>query len=402
MSNIDELLKKMCPKNVEYKNVKELCLENFWVMPSTPNYQNEGIPYITSKNLKNGNVLFDDIKYINEEDYNDISANRPIIEGDFLISMIGTIGEVGIVSDKDLPFYGQNMYLLRLNSDLVDTKFFYHYFTSNKIKNELLGGRNNGNQSYLKTKNIEKLMVPIPSIEIQKKIAQILDKFEEMKRIIQEQINQCIIQSEYYKRKLMSSENKIYKISDFAINHREKNKSLLVQNAYSITQRGLIPTTEYFGEKTNITSSNTSGYYIVNKNWFVYSPSRIDVGSIGYLKDDGPVIVSPIDVVFSVDNDIVDNEYLLYYLLSAKGMSQILFQRQGIEGTGRKNLPFENFSKIEVPLPNLDEQKKIVLKIKKFEDYLNKILKIKYELYSDQYEYYRNKLLSFEELSVSE
>ena len=65
-------------------------------MPSTPNYQNEGIPYITSKNIRNGIVMFDDVKYITEEDYKTISNNRPITENDFLISMIGTIGEVDL------------------------------------------------------------------------------------------------------------------------------------------------------------------------------------------------------------------------------------------------------------------------------------------------------------------
>ena len=36
MGRINDLIKEMCPCGVEYKNVKELCTENFWVMPSTP------------------------------------------------------------------------------------------------------------------------------------------------------------------------------------------------------------------------------------------------------------------------------------------------------------------------------------------------------------------------------
>ena len=75
MSKINELILELCPNGVEYKNIKDLCLENFWVMPSTPNYQNEGIPYITSKNIRNGIVMFDDVKYITEEDYKSISNN---------------------------------------------------------------------------------------------------------------------------------------------------------------------------------------------------------------------------------------------------------------------------------------------------------------------------------------
>src|SRR5690625_4007151 len=127
MSRIYELIKEKCPNGVEYKIIKELCIENFWVMPATPNYQNVGIPYITSKNIRNGSVNFDNVKYINYEDYEIISSNRPIKENDFLISMIGTIGEVGIVKSDDLPFYGQNMYLLRLDTKQINIKFFYHY-----------------------------------------------------------------------------------------------------------------------------------------------------------------------------------------------------------------------------------------------------------------------------------
>ena len=85
---------------------------------------------------------------------------------------------------------------------------------------------------------------------------------------------------------------------------KTRNKHHVTENAYSITQKGLVPTKEYFGEKNQITSADTSNYYIVYKNWFVYSPSRIDVGSISYLKVVGPVIVSPIDVVFSILNSI--------------------------------------------------------------------------------------------------
>lgn len=202
MSKVNDLIKKLCPKGVEYKNIKDLCLENFWVMPSTPIYQNEGIPYITSKNIRNGIVMFDDVKYITEEDYKSISSNRPITENDVLISMIGTIGEVGIVRKEDLPFYGQNMYLLRLNTNLINIKYFYHYFTSDMVRKKLLGEKNNGNQGYLKTKNIESLKVPVPPLEVQEEIVRILDKFGELEAELEARKSQY----EYYRNKLLSFE----------------------------------------------------------------------------------------------------------------------------------------------------------------------------------------------------
>ena len=94
-----------------------------------------------------------------------------------------------------------------------------------------------------------------------------------------------------------------------------KNKNCTCNRAYSITQKGLIPTSEYFKE-AKVTSEDTSGYKIVKKHWFVYSPSRIDVGSINYLQDEEDVIVSPLNVVFSVNENVIDVKYLLTFLNS--------------------------------------------------------------------------------------
>ncbi len=172
-----------------------------------------------------------------------------------------------------------------------------------------------------------------------------------------------------------------------------KNKKHITENAYSITQRGLIPTNEYFGEKTKITSSDTSGYYVVQKEWFVYSPSRIDVGSIDYLHDDGPVIVSPLDVVFSLNQDKVLPDFLLHYLVSHNGMFQILNLRQGIEGTGRKTLPFTQFGKIRIPVPPLPVQEEVVRILDTFTELTIK-LTTELEARKQQYEYYRDNLIN--------
>lgn len=145
----------------------------------------------------------------------------------------------------------------------------------------------------------------------------------------------------------------------FAKNENARNKDLHCSIAYSITKGGLIPTNEYFKE-AKVTSDDTSSYKLVKRNWFVYSPSRIDVGSINYLKGIDEVIVSPLNVVFSVNHQIIDIDYLMYFFASKSGTWQILQNRQGIEGTGRKLLPFEKFSKIRVPVPPLPVQREIV------------------------------------------
>lgn len=184
-------------------------------------------------------------------------------------------------------------------------------------------------------------------------------------------------------------------LDDFAMVQNTKNRNHITENAYSITQAGLVPTKSFFKDKTNVTSSDTSGYYIVKKDWFVYSPSRIDVGSISYLKDEGPVIVSPIDVVFSIDTDICLPAYLLSYLTTYEGMKKILKNREGVEGTGRRNLPFKAIKSIKIPLPSIKEQKQIINKINAFNGLVASLAE-EIELRKKQFEYYRNILLNIE------
>lgn len=185
------------------------------------------------------------------------------------------------------------------------------------------------------------------------------------------------------------------KLGAIATLQKTKNKKHLTENAYSITQAGLVPTKSFFKEKTNITSNDTSGYYIVEKDWFVYSPSRIDVGSINYLKDDGPVIVSPIDVVFSVDANICHPSYLLEYFFTYKGKKDLLKRREGVEGMGRRNLPFDAIKSVQIPIPSLSEQQRIVGVLNTFTSSISN-LKEQLALRRKQYEHYRDKLLELE------
>lgn len=176
MNRIDELIKKLCPNGVEYKKASEIKIESFWLMPSTPTYIADGVPYITSKNIKNGKINFENVNYISEKDYLSISSNRTIKKNDLLITMIGTIGETAFV-EEDIKFYGQNMYLIRLNEKVINRKFFNYYLTSEKIKNSLVSRKNTSSQGYIKAGSIENLLLPVPPLEIQCEIVHILDDF---------------------------------------------------------------------------------------------------------------------------------------------------------------------------------------------------------------------------------
>ena len=158
------------------QQVKDVLMDDFWIMPVTPEYVEEGIPYITSKNIKNGMIDFSKVNYISQEAYEGISKNRPILVGDILISMIGTLGEAAEIAESDGLFYGQNMFLVRLDDSKINKRYFLNFLKSNYVKRELDRKQNQSTQKYLKANHIEDLTIPVPTLEEQYVIAWQLDK----------------------------------------------------------------------------------------------------------------------------------------------------------------------------------------------------------------------------------
>ena len=158
------------------QSVKDILADDFWIMPATPEYIDKGVPYITSKNIKNGTIDFSKVNYISQEDYEYISKNRPILVGDILISMIGTLGETAEVKENDGLFYGQNMFLVRIDESKVNKRYFLNFFKSNCVKRALKGKQNQSTQKYLKANHIEDLIIPVPDVTKQELIAKQLDK----------------------------------------------------------------------------------------------------------------------------------------------------------------------------------------------------------------------------------
>ena len=166
------------PSDWEFRELKKFKRDSFWLMPATPQYQINGVPYITSKNIKNGAIDFEDTDKISCECFLHLSRNRNISNGDILITMIGTIGEVAIVETKR-KFYGQNIYLLRLDSDKLVNKFFYYFISSPPIRESLTFNKNGSTQGYIKAGAIECLLTPRPPLPEQQAIASVLSDFDE-------------------------------------------------------------------------------------------------------------------------------------------------------------------------------------------------------------------------------
>ena len=96
-------------------------------------------------------------------------------------------------------------------------------------------------------------------------------------------------------------------------------------------------------------------YYIVSPNSFAYNPARINVGSIGYQDTGKSVIVSSLYEVFKTSDDVDDR--LLWHWFKSPGFQKLIMQLQ--EGGVRLYFYYDKLCMGQVPLPSLEEQRKI-------------------------------------------
>lgn len=161
---------------------------------------------VTSKNIKNGTVNFDGSYLISEKDYNLINQRSKVDKNDLLFTMIGTIGEVGIVEQE--PDYAiKNVGLIKTNNILL-SKFLFYYLTSNGVKKYIKNNKSKGSQVFLALGKLRNIPIPVLSDVIVEKIVNILDRFDKLCNDISEglpaEIEARQKQYEYYRDKLLT------------------------------------------------------------------------------------------------------------------------------------------------------------------------------------------------------
>lgn len=143
------------------------------------------------------------------------------------------------------------------------------------------------------------------------------------------------------------------RLGDYIKEYSVRNKAGEDIPVYSVTNtQGFCR--DYFGKE--VASKDKSTYKIVPKGYFAYNPSRINVGSVDWQRNEDRVIVSPLYNVFSVANEL-NQQYLYYYLKSDITLHRI---KSIATGSVRDNLKFDMLSEFKINLPNVNKQISIV------------------------------------------
>ena len=156
------------------------------------------------------------------------------------------------------------------------------------------------------------------------------------------------------------------KLSEVLKEKTERNRNNETDLVLSVTNsQGFVKQSDFF--EGTVHSEDISNYKLIRKNEFAYNPSRINVGSIDILKEYDIGALSPMYVIFSVEETRLLLDYFKYYFQTHKFNENV---KNKTQGSVRNSLSFKALSEFEYLLPPLEEQKRIV----KILDQVNRII----------------------------
>ena len=136
----------------------------------SPQYLEVGHPFVTSKNVKDGFINYEDIQYISDQDFEEINKRSKVDKNDILMGMIGTIGNIALV--REVPDFAiKNIALIKDIGDIF-YHYLYHCLQSNSVVHQLDENLDGGTQKFIALNKIRELVIPVPSEYEQHKIGE--------------------------------------------------------------------------------------------------------------------------------------------------------------------------------------------------------------------------------------
>ncbi len=394
MGKIDDLIKELCPDGVEWKTIEETCdILDSQRKPISKSKRKSGtFPYYGANGIQDwvDGYIFDGTYILMGEDGSVINKdNTPVLNW---------------VSGK--IWVNNHAHILKEGNNQVDLRFIYYILQTVDVSGIVRGVPPKINQA-----NLKGITIPLPPLSIQQQIVEILDTFTDSISNLQEELELREKQMEFYRENLLSFDG-------------EDVEWKSIKDCISSLTTGVNPRQHFV-----LNSEDSSYHYITGKN---INDNKIDVSSgtdkinakalslinkRAKLTDDillfastGTGTVGRMAYVKQYDNSwtvsetlyiirtqrLINTKFLMYVLNTWRSKKQYIGR---ISKGSVPHLKISDLLNVFIPVPSLSRQQEIVDILDTFESMITNI-KEEIELRQKQYEYYREKLLTFERKGV--
>lgn len=334
-------------------SIADVTIEHKQGFYSNDRYVSDGVYLIRGSDLMSPKISFENMPKLRITD-KDYEAFK-VIEGDFLFARSGGIGRYGIVHvGFPKAIFGSYLIRFRFDSKIMLSSYFGYYFTTEYCKNQLRKITQSSANVNINAENIKKLVIPLPTISEQKKVIdfltlidQFIDNFEKKIKLLELQkkgIMQMIFSQELRFKKddgdyYRSWEN--VKLGDLSCvtNGKGDVQDALSEGKYPFFDRSNVIkyVDEYLFEGEAIIYPGEGSEFIPK-----YYSGKYGLHQRCYT-------INTFDILHTYP------KYIYYYLLTQNNY----FLRSAV-GSTVKSLRMDNFSDINIKLPEIKEQLVII------------------------------------------
>lgn len=414
MSRLDSMIQELCQDGVEYKTLDDLFVLKNGYTPSKKNdeyWRNGTVPWFRLEDIRtNGRVLSDAKQHVTSK----AVKGSLFPANSIIVSTTATIGEHALIES---PFLiNQQLTCVSVKEQFkaqINIKFVFYYFEILKEDLKRIASQS-GNMPIVSLAKMKQLLMPLPPLEVQEEIVRLLDDFTAKTAELQTELNKEYEarkkQYEYYRDTLLTKNEQIPRVKLCEIATSLYRGAGIKRD--QVTEKG-IPCVRYGEIYTTYDTcfsdcvSHTDEKYLASPKYFehgdilfaITGESAEDIAkSIAYLGHDKCLAGGDIVVMKHKQNP----RYLTHVLSTGMARAQ---KSKGKVKNKVVHSSVPSIEQIEIPLPSLDDQQKYADILDDFYLALNKLqseLPAEIESRQKQYEYYRDKLLTFKELNESE
>ncbi len=421
MHKIERLLQTLAPKGVEFRKLGDIILSlktglnprKFFKL-NTPNANNY---YVTVRELEEYTIKFTHQTDRIDDNALSLCLKRSNLEkDDILFSGTGTIGKVSIIKENPNNWaIKEGIYSIKPNKKIVFPRFLMFCFENLNIQNDIKSKSFGGIVKSISMNDLQQITIPIPPLEIQQEIVKVLDAFTELNTELNTELKARKKQYEYYQNMLLDFNGINQNHKDAKIKSYPKRLKTLLQTLApkGVEFRKLGEVCEILDNRRIPIAKNKRNpgiypYYGANGiqdyiDSYIFDGDFVLVGEDGSVinKDNTPVVnwasgkiwVNNHAHVLQTKNEL--KLKFLYFCLQTIDVSYC------VAGTPPK-INQENLKKIAIPIPPLEIQQEIVKILDQFSILTTDLLAgipAEIKARKKQYEYYREKLLTFKPLT---
>lgn len=294
---------------------------------------------------------------------------------------------------------------LRLNQpEHYNLNYLKHIFRSSNIRREIVKSANGVTRFNISKARFGKIQIPIPPLSEQQRIVDILDTFTSSIDNLKQQIEQRRKQYVYYRERLLDLEGKegvemktlgeiCMRITDGShFSPQSVEQGYYMPSVKDMRSNGFDFSLCKQISKTDYENLVNNGCKPRLNDILIAKDGSVLKYAFPVLEEKNIVVLSSI-AILTPKQDVINSQYLSYYLIQDKIKERTIREFSSKGGVPR--IILKNFKRVNIIYPSLQEQQRIVSILDNFEDSIY-ILEEQLKLREKQYEYYRNKLLTFE------